>query len=68
MLSLDGEWAECTVTAFRKWLSVDQGELVVGGMSGSPILSPDGRAIGLMATGEQNPILKENLPRWFFRR
>jgi hypothetical protein len=36
-------------------------------MSGSPILSPEGRAIGLMSTGEQNPALQENLPTWFFR-
>jgi hypothetical protein len=58
---------DCTVTVWRKWLSVDQGELVGGGMSGSPILSPEGRAIGLMSTGEQNPALQENLPTWFFR-
>jgi len=47
VLSLAGEWMDYTVTAWRKWLSIDQGELVAGGMSGSPILSLDGRAIGL---------------------
>jgi hypothetical protein len=41
---------------------------VAGGMSGSPILSLDGRAIALMSTGGQNPILRQNLPAWFFRR
>jgi hypothetical protein len=38
VLSLAGEWMDYTVTAWRKWLSIDQGELVAGGMSGSPIL------------------------------
>ena len=68
VLSLDGEWIECTVTASAQWLGVDQEELVAGGMSGSPILSLDGRAIGLVSTGGQNPILRQNLPAWFFRR
>jgi hypothetical protein len=37
-----------SVTCRGPHLSVDQDEqLVVGGMSGSPIVSPDGRAIGL---------------------
>jgi len=68
VLSLSGEWMDCTVTASRKWLTIDQEELVANGMSGSPILSPEGRAIGLMSTGEQNPILRANLPAWFFHR
>jgi hypothetical protein len=68
MLSLDGEWIECTVAARDKWLAVDQQELVVSGMSGSAILSLDGRAIGLVSTELQNPILRQNLPAWFFRR
>jgi hypothetical protein len=68
ILSLSGEWIECTVKAWAKWLVVDQEELFAGGMSGSPILSLDGRAIGLVSTGGQNPILRQNLPAWFFRR
>ena len=31
ILSLSGEWIECTVTAWAKWLGVDQEELVAGG-------------------------------------
>jgi hypothetical protein len=27
-----------------------------------------GRAIGLMSTGGINPVLRDNLPAWFFRR
>jgi hypothetical protein len=64
VLSLAGKWVECTVTRpSSEWLTVDQGELVEGGMSGSPILSPIGQAISLMSTGELNPVLVENLPR-----
>jgi hypothetical protein len=31
ILSLSGEWIECTVTAWAKWLGVDQQELVAAG-------------------------------------
>jgi hypothetical protein len=50
-------------------LSVDQDEqLVVGGMSGSPIVSPDGRAIGVISSRWHNPVIKESLPARFLRR
>jgi hypothetical protein len=37
--------------------------LVACGMSGSPIVSMDGRAIGLISTGDKNPTLIDNLPK-----
>ena len=46
LLSLDGKWLECSVTRHPISLSVDQEGLVVSGMSGSPIVSTDGHAIG----------------------
>ncbi len=69
VLSLDGQWLECTVTRKSKALSVigDDG-LVVGGMSGSPIVSTDGKVIGLISAGGINPVLRDDLPAWFFRR
>ena len=48
LLSLKGEWIECTVErAGAAWLSVEE-PLVDSGMSGSPILAADGGAIGLV--------------------
>lgn len=68
LLSLDGEWLKCTVTRRGPGLSVEDEGLVAGGMSGSPIMSMDERAIGLVSTGGLNPVLRDNLPAWFFRR
>jgi hypothetical protein len=67
--SLDGEQRKCTVTRNGINLSVQDGELVVAGMSGSPIISTDGKAIALVSMGSTyNPVLRDNLPAWFFRR
>jgi hypothetical protein len=62
LLSPGGEWVECTVERNRAWLRVVQEGLVKGGMSGSPILSMSGKAIGLMSTGSLNPVLVDALP------
>jgi hypothetical protein len=68
LLSLDGQWIDVSVTRRGPHLSVDQNELVVGGMSGSPIVLPDGRAIGLISSRWHNPVTKESLPARFLRR
>jgi hypothetical protein len=39
---------------------------IVSGMSGSPILSVDGKAMGLISTDELNPVLTDCLPARFF--
>jgi hypothetical protein len=48
------------------WLDT-AAEHVEGGMSGSPIVTPDGRAIGLISTGELHPLLMDSLPGWLLR-
>ena len=73
LTSLDGEQRKCTVTRGRFTLNVREGELVAAGMSGSPIISTDGKAIALVSSsgagmGIFNPVLRDNLPAWFFRR
>jgi hypothetical protein len=68
VLSLDGEWIQCSVLRRGNWLSSEKRGLFARGMSGSPILSMDGRAIGLISTGDRGPVLSENLPAWFFRQ
>ena len=53
LLSLDGNWFECEVEHRPDgplWIS-KANELIVGGMSGSPILSKAGATIGVAWTG-----------------
>jgi hypothetical protein len=73
LLSLDGNWFECEVEHRPDgplWIS-KANELIVGGMSGSPILSKAGATIGVACTsvndgleGGPNPRLMANLPGW----
>jgi hypothetical protein len=67
LLSLDGKWIKARVLRHKRCLTVEPEELVVSGMSGSPILSPDGGAIGAVSNGSMNPILTESLPAWLLR-
>ena len=75
MPSLDGEWFSCRVTSNGGPLWFDQAaQPVIGGMSGSPIVLPDGRAVGVVSTAESshsggreggpNPMLAAHLPGW----
>ena len=63
LLLLDGEWFECSIHRGNAWLSVEPADVVIPGISGSPIISLDGRAFGLLSTPDQNPILMDDLPR-----
>lgn len=72
MLSRDFEWFSCTVRSNSKRLSVTGADAIKieGGMSGSPILDSEGKAIGVVSngpdTGTRNsqPILFKCLPPW----
>ena len=72
MLSLDGEWFTCRITSRGESIWFDQAaQPVIGGMSGSPIVLPDGSAVGVVCTstaagqeGGPNPMLAANLPGW----
>jgi hypothetical protein len=59
------------VTSLRGWSLwiSDAAEGIRGGMSGSPIVAPNGRAIGVVCTSEDgpNPFLPANLPGWLVR-
>ncbi len=74
LLSLDGNWFPCNLndTEFAFWLST-AGKIEFG-MSGSPIVSADGKAIGIVCTGNgrggmdgPNPNLTVHLPGWLVR-
>jgi hypothetical protein len=76
MLSLDGEWFKCRVTSRGRSLLVEEAaQPIVGGMSGSPIILPDGAAVGIVCVSAEgaegaiyragpNPMLTANLPAW----
>lgn len=76
LLSLDGNWFPCAVRTGERgplWLS-GAAERIKGGMSGSPIVSADGMAIGIVCTGNggamadgPNPRLVDCLPGWLLR-
>lgn len=65
LLSLDGHWSKCTITASRSLLpppralwATEAIAGIFGGMSGSPILLDDGRVIGVFCTaiGESDKV------------
>jgi len=72
LLSLSGSSFECVVSARGGgplWIE-DAAQPIVPGMSGSPILTQDGSAIGVVAAsdngsqGGPNPRLASHLPGW----
>jgi hypothetical protein len=80
LLGLDGEWFLCRLEIRRSvWVS-DAAKPIVGGMSGSPIVSRGG-AVGLVTTSAgtghdhddhrksgASPYLRNDLPGWLARR
>ena len=75
MLTLDNEWFVCRIERSGAMLWFDQAaQPVVGGMSGSPIVLPDGSAVGVVCTSEEShsggreggpgPTLSAHLPGW----
>ena len=83
--SLEGEWFECRFEWMKKvdsplWIS-KLAQSIEGGMSGSPIVSENGDAIGIVAAfamekgkdaatdkfGASNPRLTRDLPLWLLR-
>ncbi len=83
LLSLDGRWTKCTVAPVKHLFShglriTEATEGIVDGMSGSPILLDDGRAIGVVCTsvgtgtgphtsGGPQPQLSAYLPGWLLQ-
>jgi hypothetical protein len=73
LLSPDGNWFQCAVRCginAQLWLSNSE-QPIVGGMSGSPIVSDDGKAMGIVnlggtitGPGTRNTSLFRGLPRW----
>jgi hypothetical protein len=64
VLSLENEWLPCTLGGRETSISIEEQGIIKSGMSGSPILDANGKAIGLISTGSINPYLFATLPRW----
>jgi hypothetical protein len=68
----EGRWIDARVLRWGGWLRVEPGNVVVPGMSGSPILSPEGAAIGVLSTGSEDacqcPVLVDKLSAELLRR
>jgi hypothetical protein len=71
MLSLNNAWSPCTVRYHPNSMLMisDAAENIAGGMSGSPIIAPDGTAIGVVCLGSETsgPRLTGNLPGWLLK-
>ena len=68
VLSLGGQWLSCMVSHHGGDLLLKEPVIEVG-MSGSPIIDDNGRAIGVVCSGastlSMNCRLMRSLPRWF---
>ncbi|MGQ0445940.1 MAG: hypothetical protein ACT4O2_12650 [Beijerinckiaceae bacterium] len=79
LLSLDGDWFNCGIeqvpAGFPMWLNLPAGKIVAG-MSGSPVISATGAAVGVVCNSSESqaatvhlhgpqPALLQNLPGWF---
>jgi hypothetical protein len=68
MLSLAGRWMSCTleVTKYGSVVVKNPAGRIAGGMSGSPILSDKGRAVGVVTIsgGWSEPHLPSALSQW----
>jgi hypothetical protein len=52
VLSLAGKWKACRTSHFGGPLQIEPGNLIKGGMSGSPVISATGAALGVVSTGD----------------
>ncbi len=68
MLSLT-EWYPCRIRSGGLWFTIENAaQPIAGGMSGSPVVLPDGRTVALVSTGGGlNPGLPDGLPFWLAR-
>jgi hypothetical protein len=67
VLSLDGHWINCNVRSLGGPLLIEPEELAEGGMSGSPLISATGAALGVVSTSNWAAVLADGLPGWLLR-
>jgi hypothetical protein len=65
LLTLDDEWEKCEVEIdWRLVTFVNAKKGIAPGTSGSPILTEDGGAVGIISSGTIEPRLVSVLPAW----
>jgi hypothetical protein len=64
LLSLEGAWLDCKASYRGGSLVIDSANVVVGRMSGSPLISTGGAAIGVVSSGNMAAYLTNDLPNW----
>ena len=67
LLSLEGAWVDCNALHLGGPLVIQPEELAVAGMSGSPLISTTGAALGVVSTGNCASCLTNGLPGWLLR-
>jgi hypothetical protein len=67
VLSLDGHWLDGQVSRKHAMLVFEPEELIINGMSGSPILDASGAAIAVIACNLRNPVIIECLSAYLVR-
>jgi hypothetical protein len=67
VLSLDRQWVDCKIRSLGGALLIEPEELAQGGMSGSPVISATGAALGVVSTSNQAAVLANSLPGWLLR-
>jgi hypothetical protein len=67
VLSLNGKWRDGQVVRRGFQLHFQPEKLFVGGMSGSPIVSLEGNAMGVVSNAAANPVLMDTLAPWLLR-
>jgi Trypsin-like peptidase domain len=64
VLQLDGRWTRGRASHWGGPLILSDDTRISSGMSGSPIVTEDGKAVGVVSTGSMNPRLLGDLPMW----
>lgn len=67
MLSLEGAWIECKATRFGGPLMIEPADIVIPGLSGSPLISATGAALGVVSMNNAATCLTNGLPGWLLR-
>ena len=67
VLSLDGQWIDCNVRRLGGPFGIVPEKLVKSGMSGSPLISATGAALGVVSTSNWASVLADGLPGWLLR-
>jgi hypothetical protein len=67
VMTLKDQWIDCNVRRLGGPFLIEPEELVKSGMSGSPLISATGAALGVISTSNWASVLVDGLPGWLLR-